>query len=177
MKNLTLPVVLVAMLSSGCDQPTEPIAATKPIDRSIVALQDGVTKEHIWYEDDYVFWSLCAQEFVQLSGREQVIVTTTVEEGKTTFRWHGNTAQLRGLGLTSGADYVFAASYNGLDTYYSEPPFAFEIKQWGGGQVTVVKGEGQWTRLQVIRTLVFDGTTFTEISKRVVEECPRVTPG
>src|SRR5688572_26397815 len=157
MKNLVGVVALGIIILAGCDRPTEPLSATRPLQQSL-ALKEGVTKEHIWYVDDYVFFSICAQELIQLGGREQVVVTTTVEEGKTTYRVHGNTARLTGVGLTSGAQYVFALTSHSLETYYSDPPFAFEGRQWGSGQVTAVKGEGQWTRIQIITSYSFDGT-------------------
>jgi hypothetical protein len=162
------PLVLVA-----CDRPVAPASSNIRVQRSVASARDGVTRENLWIDEDGVFFSRCAQEDIRITGRTHVVSTTTVDGSKTTYNLFSNTANYRGVGLTSGNEYQFTLSGRDLATYESEPPVLVE-SYLHGRQVTVIKGEGRFVRIHAILYATFDGTTFTEWQKKFVFECPGV---
>jgi hypothetical protein len=131
----------------------------------------GGTKERIRYEIDEVFFSRCSLEEIHLTGRGLLIITTKVEGSKTTVEVQDVETAMRGVGLATGREYIFNLSGHFKDTFDSEPPFTFTSKA-NSRQITVVKGEGQFTHIQGVYTMTFDGTNTVINERRFVDECP-----
>ena len=90
-------------------------------------------------------WNSCAQEFIDFSGTGHFEVRGIISDNKITFILHYNYPSVKGVGRTSGTEYVANSTFNYSNTFNFNTQFVYQqsastrwIAQGSGLSCTVV---------------------------------------
>jgi hypothetical protein len=90
-------------------------------------------------------WNSCTQEFIDFSGTGHVEVHGIISDNKITFILHFNYPNVKGVGRTSGTEYVANSTFNYSNTFNFNTQFVYQqsastrwIAQGSGLSFTVV---------------------------------------
>jgi hypothetical protein len=90
-------------------------------------------------------WNSCTQEFIDFSGTGHVQVHGVTSDNKTTYIFHVDYQNVKGVGRTSGTEYVASSTFNFSNTFNSNTQVVYQqngsirwIAQGSGISFTVI---------------------------------------
>jgi hypothetical protein len=71
-------------------------------------------------------WNSCTQEFIDFSGTGHLEIRGMISDNKITFAQHVNVSNVKGLGRTSGTEYVGTSTFNYTNTFNFNTQFVYQ---------------------------------------------------
>ena len=148
MKKMFFYTALVLSLLSSCQKEDIRSIEEQPVLSSKTAAPQAANVEHIKESATspiaFSVWNPCTEEFVDLSGTLHYILRWTINNNKETFMLHFNASNVKGVGRTSGTQYVTTSTFNYSNTnHFSGDQRVFQ--QSASTRYVALGGEGSFT--------------------------------
>lgn len=147
MKKMFFYAAIVFMAIGSCKK-ADLQTSTEHLSMTNTAASAAATVQHIKESDtspvSFSVWNPCTEEYVTISGTLHYILRWVISDNKETFVLHFNASNVKGVGQTSGTEYVTTSTFN----YSNTNSFTGELRvfqQSASTQYVALGGEGSFT--------------------------------
>lgn len=129
MKKIILLAVVLFVLSISCRKEMDS-SKIPPTEIAATLNNNSVHAVPINYRETFAIqgtgWNSCTQEFVDFNGTGFYEIRGMISDNKITFVQHLNASNVKGLGRTSGTEYVGTQAFNYTNTFNFNSQFVFQ---------------------------------------------------
>jgi len=130
MKQVYFFMILAFFILSSCRKKIA-LSSEEPMLKSISSIStNDVEAVPINFTETYFYessvWNSCLKEFIDFSGTVHVEIRGMVSNNKITFVLHLNASNMKGVGRTTGTQYVTTSTFNFSNSFNFNTQFVYQ---------------------------------------------------